>query len=67
MQKDVATKARIIYTPELNMEIITANSGAASFLGYVRNCPVQVRNFIFPLPIFILKLLSSKMLLGMPF
>ena len=67
IQKDVATKARIIYTPKLNIGIITVNGGAASFLGYMRDYPVRVKNSIFPLPIFILKLLSSKMLLRMPF
>ena len=49
------------------MGMITANGGAASFLGCVRDYPVQVKNSMFSLPIFILELLSSKMLLGMPF
>ena len=67
MRKDVATKARIVYTPEPNMGMITANGGAAPFLGCVRDCPVRVGNSVFPLPIFILESLSSEMLLGMPF
>ena len=67
MQKDVAIKARIVYTLELNMEIITVNGSIASFLDYIQDCPIQVRNSIFPLPIFILELLFSKILLGMPF
>ena len=67
MRKDVAIKARIVYTLELNMGMIIVNGGVASFLGYMRDCPVQVRNSVFPLPIFILELLFSKMLLGMPF
>ena len=67
MQKDVAIKARIVYTLKLNMGMITVNGGVAPFLGCVRNCPIRVRNFVFSLPIFILELLSSKMLLGIPF
>ena len=67
MRKDVAIKARIVYTLELNIGIIIANGGAASFLGYVRDYPVRVRNSVFSLPIFILELLFSKMLLRMPF
>ena len=67
MRKDVAIKARIVYTLELNIGMITANGGVASFLGCMRDYPVRVRNSMFPLPIFILELLSFKMLLGMPF
>ena len=67
IRKNIATKARIVYTLELNIGIIIANGGVASFLGYVRDCPVRVRNSVFPLPIFILKLLFFEMLLGMPF
>ena len=40
MQKDVAIKARIVYTLKLNIGISTANGGAASFLGYIRDYPV---------------------------
>ena len=40
MQKDVAMKARTIYTLELNIGIITANGSVASFLGYIRDYPI---------------------------
>ena len=40
IQKDIAIKARIIYTLKLNIGIIIANGGAASFLGCIRDCPV---------------------------
>ena len=40
MRKDVAIKARIVYTLELNIEIIIANGGVAPFLGCIRDCPV---------------------------
>ena len=40
IQKDVTIKVGIVYTLELNIGIIIVNSGAASFLGYIRDCPV---------------------------
>ena len=40
MRKDVAIKARIVYTLKLNIGIITANGGVAPFLGCVRDYPV---------------------------
>ena len=40
MRKDVAIKARIIYTLKLNIGIIIVNGGVAFFLDYIRDCPV---------------------------
>ena len=37
IQKNVAIKARIIYTLKLNIEIIIVNSDVASFLCYLRD------------------------------
>ena len=40
IQKDIAIKARIVYTLKLNIGIITVNGGVAPFLGYIQDCPV---------------------------